>query len=426
MRLESLIRANHPQYRRTEPTYAMSRRESTPGRQQGGFQTPVKTPVRTPVKTPVKTPKGIATPNTTTARNTSTYDTSFQDHLISYEVYPPGHTLPGSVALPQPDNLVEIREQIFRRRRPSLDPTVFTDRHFDAFRDAEALQQGTKVTATVVFIIEGNVNDRRCTCAARQKQFRNLDALTNGSLVPGNPDRYYGALPDQLHAEVCAELGGRIVPSTQGNVPVAPNFFLLAKGPDVPPSVVRRQACYVGALGARGIHSLQSYGRSEQQYDNTAYNLTATYHDGHLKMYTTHLIPPLPQKDQPGYVMTLVDTWSLTHNTDAFREGVAAFRNGIDWAEQQRERAIQQANEKAAEAEAHPSDDGSGAEAEASSSDAGSGPEAEASSTDDDGLGLNFASLAIVGDTISTSHEIVPGLPSAVAPAYESDTSADK
>jgi len=143
-------------------------------------------------------------------------------------------------------------------------------------------------------------------------------------------------------------------------------------------------------------------------------------------MYTTHLIPPLPQKDQPGYVMTLVDTWSLTHNTDAFREGVAAFRNGIDWAEQQRERAIQQANEKAAEAEAHPSDDGSGAEAEASSSDAGSGPEAEASSTDDDGLGLNFASLAIVGDTISTSHEIVPGLPSAVAPAYESDTSADK
>lgn len=404
----------------------MSRRESTSSRQQRGFQTPVKTPVRTPVRTPVKTPKGIATPNTTTARNTSTYDTSFQDHLISYEVYPPGHTLPGSVALPQPDNLVEIREQIFRRRRPSLDPTVFTDRHFDAFRDAEALQQGTKVTATVVSIIEGNVNDRRCTCAARQKQFRNLDALTNGSLVPGNPDRYYGALPDQLHAEVCAELGGRIVPSTQGNVPVAPNFFLLAKGPDVPPSVVRRQACYVGALGARGIHSLHSYGRSEQQYDNTAYNLTATYHDGHLKMYTTHLIPPLPQKDQPGYVMTLVDTWSLTHNTDAFREGVAAFRNGIDWAEQQRERAIQQANEKAAEAEAHPSDDGSGAEAEASSSDAGSGPEAEASSTDDDGLGLNFASLAIVGDTISTSHEIVPGLPSAVAPAYESDTSADK
>ncbi|KAI0187943.1 hypothetical protein F4808DRAFT_466292 [Astrocystis sublimbata] len=46
----------------------------------------------------------------------------------------------------------------------------------------------------------------------------------------------------------------RIVPSTQPDLPVAPNFFLAAKGPDGSLAVVERQACYDGALG--GIRSL--------------------------------------------------------------------------------------------------------------------------------------------------------------------------
>jgi hypothetical protein len=45
-------------------------------------------------------------------------------------------------------------------------------------------------------MIEGNVGDRKC--AARQVPFTNLDHLTDGTLVPGNPDLYYGARPEQL------------------------------------------------------------------------------------------------------------------------------------------------------------------------------------------------------------------------------------
>jgi hypothetical protein len=59
------------------------------------------------------------------------------------------------------------------------------------------------------------------------------------------------------------------VPFTQQDLPIAPNFFLAAKGPDGSASVAKRQACYDGALGARGIHSLQEYGKDEPVFDNT-------------------------------------------------------------------------------------------------------------------------------------------------------------
>jgi hypothetical protein len=57
-----------------------------------------------------------------------------------------------------------------------------------------------------------------------------------------------------------------------------PNFFLEAKGPDGSLAVARRQACYDGALGARGIHSLQSFGTSKPVYDNNAYTIESIYH----------------------------------------------------------------------------------------------------------------------------------------------------
>lgn len=80
--------------------------------------------------------------------------------------------------------------------------------------------------------------------------------LTDGTLVPGNPDRYFGARPEQLDRQIRDELNDQIIPSTQHDFPMAPNFFLAVKGPDGSASVAKKQACYDGALGARGMHSL--------------------------------------------------------------------------------------------------------------------------------------------------------------------------
>jgi hypothetical protein len=85
------------------------------------------------------------------------------------------------------------------------------------------------------------------------------DQLTDGTLVPRNPDLYYGARPEQLHWKVRRDLEGSIVPSTQQDLPIVPKFFLEVESPDGSLLVASRQACYDGALGARGILSLQSY-----------------------------------------------------------------------------------------------------------------------------------------------------------------------
>ena len=73
--------------------------------------------------------------------------------------------------------------------------------------------------------------------------------------MPGNEDICYGARPGQLDRRIRNEqarnnLSDCIVPLTQHDLPIIPNFVLAAKGPDWSLTLVGRQACYDGALGA--------------------------------------------------------------------------------------------------------------------------------------------------------------------------------
>jgi hypothetical protein len=149
---------------------------------------------------------------------------------------------------------------------------------------------------SVIPIIEGKMGDGRLL--AGNVPFNNLGHLTDGTIAPGKPDLFYGARPEQLDRCVRSELSSRIIPSTQDDLPMAPNFFLEAKGPDGSSAVAGRQACYDGALGARGMQDLHSYRDSEPVYDNTASTITSIYHGGTLKLYTTH--PVLPAES--GYL----------------------------------------------------------------------------------------------------------------------------
>jgi hypothetical protein len=111
--------------------------------------------------------------------------------------------------------------------------------------------------------------------------------------------------------------------------------------------VAVRQASYDGALGARAIYSLQLYGQNELAYENNAFTVTAIYHDGTLKMYTSHLAQPNGPGSRPEYYMTQINTWGMTGNEKTFRQGATAFRNARDWAKEQRDEAIRRANERA-------------------------------------------------------------------------------
>lgn len=231
--------------------------------------------------------------------------------------------------------------------QPRLSPSCFTQEHFENFaqKDADAFKE-PQVMSTVIPIIEGAVKDGKSV--AGQVPFTNLEALTDGSLVPGNPDLYYGARPEQLDQQAWIQLNKHIAPSTQYDLPIVPNFFLNAKGRDGTSGVAQVQAWYDGALGARGMNSLQTYCDLELDSNNRAYTLTSTYYAGTLTIYASYLLPRASLEMPYEYAMTQVDSWSLIGNIGTFRQGVTAYRNLRDWAKKKRDEAINRANETAA------------------------------------------------------------------------------
>ncbi|KAI9809339.1 MAG: hypothetical protein M1825_002631 [Sarcosagium campestre] len=279
---------------------------------------------------------------TTTTQRSGPYSRNFQQNLTDHGVYPNRYEYPDGRLPSQPDNWEEIQQRM-TQARPSLSLSQFSDGKFRKFEreDAHAAKE-MQVMDSVIPIIEGNVGDARCVVGGIP--FTNLDHLTDGTLAAGKPDRYYGARPEQLSRQVREELSGRIVPSTHKDLPIAPNFFLVVKGPNGTTAVARNQATYDGALGARGMHSLHSYAQKGPVYDNNAYTISSIYNDGTLKMYTSHPSQPARAGDNPEYYMTQLRSFSMTDTADTFRQGATAYRNLRDWTKEQRDLAIERAN----------------------------------------------------------------------------------
>lgn len=107
-------------------------------------------------------------------------------------------------------------------------------------------------------VIEGPIKDSKCVTGGTP--FTNLDHLIDNSMfTPDSPDRCYGARHEQINRQIRIDLSNQIIPSIEDDVPITPNFFLAVKNTDESLIVAEQQACYYGSLGARGIHSLQSY-----------------------------------------------------------------------------------------------------------------------------------------------------------------------
>ncbi|TAQ84952.1 hypothetical protein B7494_g6724 [Chlorociboria aeruginascens] len=160
----------------------------------------------------------------------------------------------------------------------------------------DAKKEG-QVTKSMIPVIEGKIRDAKCLSGTIP--LRNLGPLTDGTLVPENPDLYYGARPERLNQRVRDDLNDQIIPSTQDDLPIAPNFFIAAKGPDGSLAVARRQVSYDATLGERG-----------------------------------------------QYYMHQLKAYAMTSDADTFRKGAAAFWNLRDYAEEQRNGATQRANER--------------------------------------------------------------------------------
>ncbi|KAL2384787.1 hypothetical protein RJ035_005235 [Blastomyces gilchristii] len=289
------------------------------------------------------------TKGTTKSTSTTSYSRNFQQNLIDHGVYPPEYRYPDRCKLSKPSNWTEINERL-AQPRTSLSLSKFSEDRFEDFREADAYASKEKpITTSVVPILDGDVGDRKCV--GGDYLFGNLAPLTDGTLAQAKPDHFYSACPEQLDRQIRNELSDHIIPSTQDDLPMAPNFFLEAKGPDGSLAVATRQACYDSALGARGMHALQSYQQDGSTYDNNAYTLMSTYHGGTLKLYTTHLAEPEGLGRRPEYIMTQLKGWLMTSDPGTFRHGASAYRNARDWAKEKRDEFIRAANETHAKAQ---------------------------------------------------------------------------
>jgi hypothetical protein len=282
------------------------------------------------------------TPETAGRENIRSYDRAFQQHLIDYGIFPHAYEFPDGRLPPKLENKEDIL-RVLAQSRASL--SHFSNHDFRKFEQAEA--QATKerdIMTSVIPIIEGDIGDRKCL--AGKIPFSNLEHLTDGTLVPASPDIFYGARPEQLHPQIRKALSGRIVPSTQSDLPVAPNFFVEVKGKDGSAAVAQRRLIYDMALGERGQQALRSRNPFHASYDNKSHTLGCLYLDGQLKIFATHAIQLSSLVGQPGFVVTQLGAFALTNDIDTFRRGAAAYRNARDWAKKQRNDAIEQANER--------------------------------------------------------------------------------
>ncbi len=276
------------------------------------------------------------------SRRTSAYHLGFQEHLISHGVYPVGYEYTDGRASVKPDNLEEIQQRMVQPRQ-SLSPSQFSEGAFSEFRRQYTRAQDENDVVQDVFPI---LRGRTDIPATKSKPFNNLQTLTDGTIVAAQPDWCYGACPKQLNPLVRQQLSCYIVPCKNQSAPILPNNSTEVKGPTGTSAVLDRQALYAGALGARAMHRIQSYGQPEPVYDNNAYTITSAFDGRSLQIYTTHPTQPANSEDQPEYHMNQFRSFAMTDSPESFRQGATAFRNGRDWTREKRDEFIRAANER--------------------------------------------------------------------------------
>ncbi|KAK5207029.1 hypothetical protein LTR41_007096 [Exophiala xenobiotica] len=295
-------------------------------------------------KTPSRTPSGSNQSTSRGRASTSAYQPGFEKHLILHGIYPCGFRgLDGSRA-PRPDNWGGI-QQVMRQPRPSLSPSRFSDGAFEAYvqQNNEAIDEAG-VMAKVFPILEGNSG----MLSGIKRTFSSLAPLTDGTIVAAQPDVYDGARSDQLNQRVQDDLKPYIVPSSNDHAPILPNNFTELKGPTGTMAVVKRQACHNGAIGARAMQHLQSYGLPEPVYDNNTYTITSAFDGEHLHIYTTHHTAPASPGARPEYHMNQLGAFALTGDAEFCRRGMTAYRNLKVWTKERRDEFIEAANERSA------------------------------------------------------------------------------
>lgn len=274
--------------------------------------------------------------------NSTVYDKAFEQKLIDYGVFPYGYEYGDEGPFMYPENWDQINARL-GRRRPSLSLSRFSRESFRRFERANMrARTEDDVKGKVLPMIFGDTEiPGSCNVL-----FNNLAPLTDDTIANVKPDYYEGSRPADLKQRVRDNLGEYIVPSADMSRPCLPSFFVEVKGPDGSGQALKRQACYAGATGARAMHELRVYVNVARALDGNAYATIWTYDSssGTLISYTVHPTASESAERTVDYRMMQLNAYALTGNPESFRQGVTAFRNARDWAQERRREIIDAAN----------------------------------------------------------------------------------
>jgi hypothetical protein len=206
---------------------------------------------------------------------------------------------------PKPANF-EATRQTLKVPRDSLSPSVVPETAFEDFQDRNATKSEGTMMRTVVPLVAGDAD----ILNEGHLPFTNLASITGNTTVNPVPDFFDGAHPEAVHKRVREDLDEIIIPNKKVGTPIAPNFFLEAKGPGGSIEVAVRQAVLNGAHGALIMHALQNYLSDEPVYDGNAYAFTSTLLDGYLKFYAHHMAAPATFGQGPVYYTTLLKAYA--------------------------------------------------------------------------------------------------------------------
>jgi hypothetical protein len=105
-----------------------------------------------------------------------------------------------------------------------------------------------------------------------------------------------------------------------------------------------RHSLYVGCMGTRAMHALQSYGKPDAIFDGNAYTIVVTYDKEGLRLYSLHPTKPVESGSLVQYHMTRLASFVIViQSVETLR---AAYRNLVDWTKDRRNEFIAAANER--------------------------------------------------------------------------------
>jgi hypothetical protein len=294
----------------------------------------------------------------------STHDSAFPQHLIDHGIRECCHIYGDSDDesddqhdIFMPTNFEEIMNELQIPRDSMLTPKDLKKdfKSYKEFMAHKTTSESQVMSRRVLGYLTGTHGFDISNVA--KIPFGKLAPLTDGTLADAVPDFYDGAATEELNSGARKILGQYVVPATGSGRPIAPNFFLEAKGPRGATATAKAKAFYDGALGARAMQYLRSYtGRNVELanlvYDNIAYAITSYFDGNTLVMFTVHLTPPEPPSNRPLYHLNKLLGVYMTGTLQDYWRGVTMFRNARDWARKARDELIKQANNKKIEIEA--------------------------------------------------------------------------